>query len=166
VRIAEAYRITRPFADPQTELPFNAGSFADEVLAGFAAAAQAYRGCFQGYSFHLLTFGQAVHDLHALGYVDLARRAELGFRAYLAQCLLGPRGPNHHMAFPVKDPPAQMIRPDQAAFWLPLTWGPEFAKGLGHILKYAYAFITLGQQATDAEGLARARELYYLSAWG
>ncbi len=166
MHMAEAYIPAKAFAQPQSGQRFDPGAFADEVLAGFVGSAKAYGGRFQGYSFHVLTFGQAILDLRAAGCTDLAIRAEPGFRRYLADCQLGPQGPNHHMAFPVTDPSPQMIRPEQAGFWLSLSSGPEFAEGLGHILKYAYAFTALGRLATDAEGLARARELYYLSAWG
>ncbi len=168
IRIAEAYTPKVPFADAPPAQPFAPGDFANQVLAGFVSSTQAYRGFFQGGPFHLLTFGQAVQDLHAMGYVDLTRRAEVGFRAMLANSLLGASGPNPGLAFPVKDPTPQSVRPDQAPFWLPLPslWGPGFAEGLGHVIKYAYAFISLCQRATDADGLARAREQYYLSAWG
>ncbi len=166
LRIAEAYTLEEPSSDPLPDRPFAAGAFADQVLAGFVASTQAFRGFFQGGPFHILTFGQAVQDLNALGYIDLARRAETGFRVMLANCLLGPSGPKPGLAFPVTDPSPQSVRPDQAAFWQPLPWGPEFAKGLGHIIKYAYAFNALSRHATDADGLARARAQYYLSAWG
>jgi hypothetical protein len=166
MHIAEAYTLKEPLAEPLPARPFPVGAFADQVLAGFVASTVAYRGVFQGGPFHVLTFGQAVQDLQALGHVDLARRAEVGFRACLANYLLGPKGPNPALAFPVTDPQPQSVRPDQARFWLSLTWGAEFAQGLGHVIKYAYAFNALCRRATDSDGVARAREQYYLSAWG
>jgi hypothetical protein len=171
LRIAEAYTPTEPSAEPLpadiAPRPYAAGPFADEVLAGFVVSTRAYRGFFQGYSGHILTHGQAIHDLHACGYGSLARKAEPGFRAYMADCALGLKGPNNVLNFAVTESPTTSIRPDQPDFWLSLTWdGADFAKGLGHILKYAYAFTTLSRHATDAAGLARAREMYFVTAWG
>jgi len=167
LRIAEAYTPTEPPAEPLPPPPYAAGPFADEVLAGFVVSATAYRGFFQGYSGHILTHGQAIHDLHACGHGNLARKAEPAFRAYIADCALGLKGPNNVLNFAVAESPTKSIRPDHADLWLSLTWsGADFAKGLGHILKYAYAFTSLSRHATDAAGLARAREMYFVTAWG
>jgi hypothetical protein len=166
VRMAEAYTPAEPLDITPLDRPFAAGAWADLALETFVGSAQAYRGRFQGYTGHVLTFAQAVHDLHALGYEDLARRAEMGCRAHFANCLLGPSGPNHQLAFAVKEPQPQPVRPDLSRFWQDNPHGPGFAQGLGHVIKYAYAFNALSRVATSAEILARARELYFLVAWG
>jgi hypothetical protein len=166
VRMAEAYAPADPLADPPADRPFDAGRWADQSLQAFVASAEAYRGRFQGYTGHVLTFAQAVQDLHDLGYHDLTRRAAMGCRQHFANCRLGPTGPNHQMAFEVKEPSPQPIRPDLAPFWQGYPVRPDSAKGLGHIIKYAYAFISLCRRATDPGIVARARELYFLVAWG
>jgi hypothetical protein len=166
VRLAEAYTHPEPVEVPASDRPFDAGAWANQALEAFSGSAQAYRGRFQGYTGHILTFAQAVQDLHELGYRDLARRAEVGCRVHFANCQLGPSGPNNQLIFPVKEATPQPIRPDLAPFWLDCRFSPDSAKGLGHIIKYAYAFLALCRRATDPALIARARELYFLVAWG
>lgn len=166
LRMIAAYTPKEPPDEPLHDQPYAADLFANHVLGAFAASAHLHEGFFQGCSGHILTFAQAVHDLYALGHIDLARKAEMGCRAHCTKCLLGPSRPDTHMVFPVQDPQPQLVRPGQAGFWLSYKAGPEFAKGLGHIIKYAYAFNALSQRATDSDTLARARKYYYLAAWG
>jgi hypothetical protein len=166
LRMAEAYAPTEPPPTPPADPPFVAGRWADEALEAFVGSAQAYRGRFQGYTGHVLTYAQAVLDLHDLGYRDLARLAEMGCRQHVAKCLLGPTGPYSQLAFPVTEPTPQLIRPDLSPFWLAHPSAPNFAQGLGHVIKYAYAFTCLCRRATDPGSIARARELYFLVAWG
>jgi hypothetical protein len=153
LNLAKAFPTATPVKAPGSVVPpHQAGAYCNEVLAAFVNEAETPNGP-RG---HLLTFGCAVHDLYALGYTDLARAAEPGFRDFMTH---DPR----HLKHPPqpKEVSGEAMHPESAAFWRsrPENYIMDF---IGHFVKYPYAFLTLEAKATDARITAEARRRLHL----
>jgi hypothetical protein len=137
---------------------FELGAFSDLVLRACVRSLVSGNGYDQSYSGHVLTWGLAVADLHALGYHVIARKAELSYRNYLRRCLEGDEVAAGRMQRAA--PPAHPLLPDAAAFWAARPVG-NLEHSWAHLPKYAYAFLALLATARDGDVIARSRQLYY-----
>ncbi len=124
------------------------------ILLELLASIDRFAGHGQGWSGHLLTFGRAVIDLREMGHLGVARRAERAFRRYIARVRLGPL--DGDQAQP--DHLATDQRPHHAAYWQQRL---GVSLGLGHALKYPYAFYDLVERAQDPELKARSMAKAY-----
>jgi hypothetical protein len=156
--MAKAYTREQPATYPEAP-PFAAAGFSAWVLESYLACLELHRGHGQGVTGHLLTYGQAVQDLHVLGHVALARIAERGFRDYVATALKGPSGDG--ASRPRKDPEPTPVRPERASYWTRHPAG-ILESTFGHYYKYAYALLHHARTAGDAALGARALAPYYL----
>jgi hypothetical protein len=148
LNMTEVFPPVQPRMAPSSDVsPHHPGAFCNEVLTAFLAETETANGP-RG---HLLTFGCAVLDLHALGYTHLARTAELGFRDFMSQSQGQPKASPE-----LKQVSGQALNPESAAFWRsrPEDYLMQF---IGHYIKYPYAFLTLEAKATDAGIKAEAR---------
>jgi len=159
-RIAEAFLPKERHVFPEPD-PFEARAFSAWVLAAFLECVERYRGHGQGHAGHILTYGQSVQDLHALGHPDLARIAEAGFRDYVAVSLRGPEGWGPSAAR--VDPQPRALDPRQTRYWQDRATSTENAYFV-HDTKYAYALIHHCRQAQDEALEARALAVYHLVA--
>ena len=116
---------------------------AEFVLYEFIACTERFLGRGQGWSGHLLTYGQALMDLLELGYLELVRQAEEGFRMYIRRIRFGPQqtDKNHR-----EHPPIDAF-PLQESYWRKREGDLRF----GHKLKYPYGFYGLMRLAEDSE---------------
>ncbi len=150
LHMAKAFPALQPRAPAvPAPLPHQPAGFCNEVLDAFLASLASRHG--PGYSGHLLTFGCAVLDLYDLGYTELARSAEIGYRDYMTAC--------RHPASDPSEPgpsPAHATHPESAAFWRSRPDGYVMAS-IGHHVKYSYAFLTLEAKASDSGLLKEAR---------
>lgn len=131
-----------PLDDPNT--------MADAVLSEMVRAARAFVGRGQGWTGHLLTVSQALVDLAALGYGDIAQKGLHTLRLFVKRARLGPREtdkvrPEH---------PRSDLRPLERAYWVERRTRPV---GIGHCFKYPYGFYGLLGLARD--GAVRQRAL-------
>ena len=120
-------------------------SFAEFILAEFVNCTERFEGRGQGWSGHLLTYGRALLDLRDLGYVDVAKKAEEGYRMYIRRLRLGPIDPETDYPHPEQSPID--VFPTQKAYW-------EQRRGdwdLGHAIKYPYGFYGLMELAQNAD---------------
>ena len=90
----------------------------------------------------MLTFGQSLVELAAMGDDDWAESCRTAFRKYVTVTRIGPaaddkRRPDHK--------PSQ-LRPDQAEYWQNRG---DRTVGIGHVFKYPYSYYDLLQRADD-----------------
>ncbi|MHC4442053.1 MAG: hypothetical protein ACYTF1_07365 [Planctomycetota bacterium] len=116
---------------------------AEFILKEFPRCTESFSGRGQGWSGHLLTYGRALMDLGQLGYRDLLKKAEEGFRIYIRRIRLGPLQSDKSW----KENRPTGLFPLQAAYW-------DERQGdwnLGHILKYPYGFYGLMNLAKNTD---------------
>ncbi len=150
IRAFTPWRDVEP--DPRVDPP----SFADSaaaarfVLTEACQAVDRFVGFGQGYAGHMLTFGQALVELAAMGDVNWAESCREAFRKYVTVTRLGPDPDSRSMADHEPNDP----RPIQAAYW---DARPASGVGIGHVFKYPYSCYNLLRRANDPH-LARAWE--------
>lgn len=112
------------------------------VLREASAAVDRFIGFGQGFTGHMLTFGQALVELAAMGDVEWAEGCRTAFRKYVTVTRQGPepgakRYPEHK---PSK------LRPTDSAYWLKRG---DHAVDIGHVFKYPYGYYDLLRRAGD-----------------
>ena len=129
-----------PDVDPP---PFAEAAAASQfILKEASAAINRFVGFGQGFAGHMLTFGQSLVELAAMGDVDWAESCRTAFRKYVTVTRRGPekdakRRPDHK--------PSD-LRPIDAAYW---ERRGDNAVGIGHVFKYPYAYYDLLRRAGD-----------------
>ena len=123
-----------PFADTAAASQF--------ILREANAAIDRFVGFGQGFAGHMLTFGQALVELAAMGDVEWAESCRTAFRKYVTVTRRGPdpdskRRPDHK--------PSD-LRPMDSAYWKNRADG---SVGIGHVFKYPYAYYDLLRRADD-----------------
>jgi hypothetical protein len=118
------------------------------VLREASAAIDRFIGYGQGYAGHMLTFGQALVELAAMGDVKWAESCRTAFCKYVTVTRLGPepdakRRPDHKPTH---------LRPTDAEYWKKRG---NNTLGIGHVFKYPYSFYDLLRRAQDPD-LTRA----------
>lgn len=122
--------------------------FADEVAASRYVLREAYDaidrfvGFGQGYAGHMLTFGQALVELAAMGDVEWAESCRLAFRKYVTVTRLGPQPGDRS----IPDHEPSDLRPVNAAYW---ERRATDSLGIGHVFKYPYSYYDLLRRARD-----------------
>ena len=114
------------------------------ILREASAAIDRFVGFGQGFAGHMLTFGQALVELAAMGDVQWAKSCRTAFRKYVTVTRRGPdpdskRYPDH------KPSP---LRPTDAAYW---QRRGDRSLGIGHVFKYPYSYYELLRLADDPE---------------
>ena len=137
-----------PFADAAAASQF--------ILREAGAAIDRFVGFGQGFAGHMLTFGQALVELAAMGDVEWAESCRPAFRKYVTVTRLGP-GPESK-AHPDHEP--SDLRPTDVEYW---ERRGDNSMGIGHVFKYPYSYYDLLARAGDPE-LARVldRKAYHL----
>lgn len=129
-----------PNVDPP---PFEDTAAASEfVLREASDAVERFVGFGQGFAGHMLTFGQALVELAAMGDVAWAESCRRAFRKYVTVTRLGP-DPD---AKPLPDHAPSDLRPVDAAYW---EARGDTAVGIGHAFKYAYSCYELLRSADN-----------------
>ena len=125
-----------PFADP--------GAASQFILREASAAIDRFVGFGQGFAGHMLTFGQALVELAAMGDVEWAESCRTAFRKYVTvtRCGPGPDSPPH------PDHAPSDLRPTDSAYW---DRRGDNTVGIGHVFKYPYSYYDLLRRAGDPE---------------
>jgi hypothetical protein len=126
---------------------------AEFILDEFVKCTERFQGRGQGWSGHLLTYGQALMDLCQQGYVGLASQAQNGFRLYIRRIRIGPKETDKQYD---EHSPTD-LHPLQLGYWK--KGGGKLH--LGHKLKYPYGFYGLLNKARDSEIKRRCLEIAY-----
>ncbi len=131
-----------PFVDAKAASRF--------ILREADAAIDRFIGFGQGFAGHMLTFGQALVELAAMGHVKWAESCRTAFRKYVTVTRLGPE-PNSKRR---PDHKPNKLRPIDAAYW---ERRGDKTLGIGHVFKYPYSYYDLLRRADDPK-LRRALE--------
>ncbi len=142
IRAIKPWRDVEP--DPQVDPPAftDAGAAAAFVLREASAAVDRFKGFGQGFSGHMLTFGQALVELAATGDVEWAESCRQSFRKYVTVVRKGPQADDRRIADHAPSP----LRPNTADYWQNRT---EKSLGIGHVFKYPYSYYDLLRRVDD-----------------
>ncbi|MCD0460548.1 hypothetical protein [Roseiconus lacunae] len=144
IKLFEPWRDIDP--DPDVDPP----SFQDQkeaarfVLIEASHAIDRFAGHGQGFTGHMLTFGQSIIELAAMGDLEWAESCRTAFRKYVTVTRRGPE-PD---ARKIKDHQKTDLRPEDAEYW---QRRGDRSLGLGHVFKYPYAYYDLLARADDPE---------------
>lgn len=154
-RLIESFTVKDVPMDEDFELPSmdEKAIVAEFILDEFVKCTERFQGRGQGWSGHLLTYGQALMDLCEQGYVGLASQAQNGFRLYIRRIRIGPKETDKQYD---EHSPTD-FRPLQLGYWK--ERGGDLH--LGHKLKYPYGFYGLLNKARDSEIKRRCLEVAY-----
>ena len=125
-----------PFSDSQAASRF--------VLREASDSIDRFVGFGQGFAGHMLTFGQSLIELAAMGDVEWAESCRKAFRKYVTVTRRGPQPGDRK----IKDHKFSDLRPDDAQYWQDRG---DKTLGLGHVFKYPYAYYDLIARAEAPE---------------
>ena len=112
------------------------------VLREAMQAIDRWEGFGQGYTGHMLTFGQALVELAAMGDVDWAESCRTAFRKYVTVTRRGPEPDAKRYA---EHKPSD-LRPISSDYW---KQRGDHAVDIGHVFKYPYSCYDLLRRAND-----------------
>ena len=152
-RVKGVCRLTRefkPWRDVDPDESIEPPAFADEaaaarfILKEASDAIDRFVGFGQGYAGHMLTFGQSLVELAAMGYVEWAESCRTAFRKYVTVTRMGPQPGDRK----IKEHQFSKLRPDDSEYW---EKRGDKTLGMGHVFKYPYAYYDLLARAKDPE---------------
>ena len=148
--VCSLIRAIKPWRDIEPDEDINPPPFANSVAASRFVLKEAsnaidrFRGFGQGFAGHMLTFGQSLIELAAMGHVEWAENCRVAFAKYVTVTRLGPQSGDRK----IKDHQHTTLRPDEAEYWQKRG---EKTLGIGHVFKYPYAYFDLLARAGDPE---------------
>ena len=126
------------------------------ILKEALASIDRFIGFGQGFAGHMLTFGQALVELAAMGDVELAESCRTAFRKYVTVTRQGPAPDDRRIA----DHKPSKLRPKDTKYW---NQRGDKTLGIGHVFKYPYSYYDLLRRANDPElKLAWDEKAYHL----
>ena len=146
--ICRLIRSFTPWQDVEPDADVNPPAFADAAAASRFVLREAYDavgrfvGFGQGFAGHMLTFGQALIELAAMGDVEWAESCRPAFSKYVTVTRRGPE-PD---AKPRPDHPPSDLRPTDVAYW---EGRGDNSVDIGHVFKYPYSYYGLLRHAGD-----------------
>jgi hypothetical protein len=123
-----------PFADTAAASQF--------ILREASLAIDRFVGFGQGFAGHMLTFGQALVELAAMGDIEWAESCRTAFRKYVTVTRRGPEPDSKRYA----DHKPSRLRPTDSAYW---ERRGDRSVGIGHVFKYPYSGYDLLRRADD-----------------
>lgn len=144
IREFKPWRDVKP--DESIEPPaFAAGAAAARfILKEASDAVDRFVGFGQGFAGHMLTFGQSLVELAAMGDVEWAESCRTAFRKYVTVTRMGPQQGDRK----IEEHQFSKLRPDDTEYWQ--NRGDK-TLGIGHVFKYPYAYYDLLARAKDSE---------------
>jgi hypothetical protein len=136
-------------ADPEVDPPpfDNAAAASQFILREASAAMDRFTGFGQGFTGHMLTFGQALVELAAMGDREWAESCRTAFRKYVTVTRKGPEPGSK----PYAEHKPSKLRPNSAEYW---KQRGDHAVDIGHVFKYPYSYYDLLRRVDDP-GLKR-----------
>jgi hypothetical protein len=114
------------------------------ILKEASDAIDRFKGFGQGFAGHMLTFGQSLVELAAMGEVEWAESCRTACCKYVTVTRLGPQ-PGEPK---IKDHTFSKLRPNNTEYWQKRG---DKTLGIGHVFKYPYAYYDLLARAKDPE---------------
>ncbi|KAA5539436.1 hypothetical protein FYK55_24180 [Roseiconus nitratireducens] len=132
--------------DPASDVdppPFTDAEAASRYILNEASdAIDRFVGFGQGFAGHMLTFGQSLVEMAAMGDVEWAEGCRTAFRKYVTVTRQGPSPDDRKIA----DHRPSPLRPVDADYW---KRRGDHALGIGHVFKYPYGYYDLMRRAND-----------------
>jgi len=142
IRSFTPWRDVKPDQDVDPP-PFQDSAAASKfILREASDAVDRFVGFGQGFAGHMLTFGQALVELAAMGDDDWADSCRTAFRKYVTVTRQGPQPDDKRFA----DHKPSKLRPNEASYW---EKRGDRAVGIGHVFKYPYSYYDLLKRAND-----------------
>ena len=138
----------KPWRDVEPDETVQPPPFSDEIAASKFVLQEAsdaidrFVGYGQGFAGHMLTFGQSLIELAAMGDTEWAESCRTAFRKYVTVTRKGPQAGDRK----IQEHKFSKLRPDEATYW---NQRGERTLGLGHVFKYPYAYYDLIARAQD-----------------
>ncbi len=148
--VCATIRSLTPWRDVEPDSDVDPPPFADAVAASrfilreASAAIDRFVGFGQGYAGHMLTFGQALVELAAMGDVEWAESCRGAFRKYVTVTRRGPEPDSP----PRPDHEPTDLRPMDSAYW---DRRGDSDVDIGHVFKYPYSYYDLLRRADDPD---------------
>lgn len=148
--VCKMIRMFTPWRDEDPDPDVDPPPFADSaaasryVLQEASSAIDRFVGFGQGFAGHMLTFGQSLVELAAMGDGQWAESCRTAFRKYVTVTRKGPAPDDKHRP----DHKPTDLRPTDAEYW---EKRGDNTMGIGHVLKYPYAYYDLMRRAGDPE---------------
>jgi hypothetical protein len=148
--VCKLLRAIKPWRDVKPDDSIKPPPFTDEVAASrfilkeASDAIDRFVGFGQGFAGHMLTFGQSLVELAAMGDIEWAESCRTAFRKYVTVTRRGPQAGDRK----IKDHQLSNLRPDDTEYWQKRG---DKTLGLGHVFKYPYAYYDLLARAKDPE---------------
>lgn len=148
--VCKLIRSFTPWQDGPADKAIDPPPFAESkaisrfILREAIAAIDRFAGYGQGFAGHMLTFGQALVELAAMGDVELAESCRTAFCKYVTVTRRGPDAD----AKRIPDHKPSAVQPSDAEYWQARG---DKAVGIGHVFKYPYSCYDLLRGADDPE---------------
>lgn len=152
--ICNLVRSFKPWRDGPPDEDVDPPPFTDEVAASRFILNEAddaidrFEGFGQGFAGHMLTFGQSLIELAAMGHIEAAENGREAFRKYVTVTRRGPIASDRK----IKPHAKSDLRPTDADYWQSRG---DSTLGIGHVFKYPYAYYDLTNRANDPDLAAR-----------
>lgn len=140
----------KPWRDIQPEESIQPPPFSDSqaasryILNEANDAIDRFIGFGQGFAGHMLTFGQSLVEMAAMGHEEWAESCRTAFRKYVTVTRLGPQPDDRK----IKEHAVTALRPKDTQYW---EKRGNKSLGLGHVFKYPYAYYDLLTRADSPE---------------
>jgi hypothetical protein len=148
--VCSLVRAIKPWRDIKPDDSVVPPAFSDTVAASRFILKEAsdsidrFKGYGQGFSGHMLTFGQSLVETAAMGDVEWAESCRTAFRKYVTVTRMGPQPGDRK----IKDHQFTKLRPSDVEYWKKRG---DKTLGIGHVFKYPYAYYDLLARANDQE---------------
>ena len=148
--VCSLIRSFKPWHDVEPDPELNPPPFSDSpaasrfILREALTAIDRFVGFGQGFAGHMLTLGQALVELAAMGDVELAESCRSAFRKYVTVVRRGPEPGAKRYA----DHQPSKLRPISAEYWRNRG---DHAVDIGHVFKYPYSCYDLLRRCDDDE---------------
>lgn len=146
--VCRLIRAIKPWRDIEPDAAVDPPPFRDAaaasrfILREASAAVDRFTGFGQGFAGHMLTFGQSLVELAAMGDEEWAEGCRTAFRKYVTVTRQGP-GPGSRVIAERRPSP---LRPNNAEYWRARG---DHAVDIGHVFKYPYSYYDLLRRAAD-----------------
>ncbi|MEQ9410662.1 MAG: hypothetical protein RIK87_23195 [Fuerstiella sp.] len=148
--VCQLLRKIKPWRDIPPDESVDPPPFTDQaaaskfILQEASHAIDRFIGFGQGFAGHMLTFGQSLVELAAMGDVEWAESCRTAFRKYVTVTRMGPQKDDRR----ITDHKFSKLRPTDAEYWQKRG---DKTLGIGHVFKYPYAYYDLIARAKAPE---------------
>ncbi|MCC9599210.1 hypothetical protein LOC67_01460 [Stieleria sp. JC731] len=148
--VCQLLRSIKPWRDIDPDPEIDPPAFSDQaaaasfVLKEASDAIDRFVGFGQGFAGHMLTFGQSLIEMAAMGDVEWAENCRVAFCKYVTVTRQGPQEGDRK----IKDHQFSKLRPEDREYW---QRRGNKTLGIGHVFKYPYAYYDLIARANDPE---------------